>query len=93
MDFSTLTSDPRYPHTPTVTGHLDNFDSQANIGSKYGLRLWSYFEAPQFGKYVFVAACDDICKVMLSTNTDRKNSAVIITLTKGTGRYQLDMDK
>ncbi|XP_057304821.1 uncharacterized protein LOC130641845 isoform X1 [Hydractinia symbiolongicarpus] len=86
--FANLTADPRYPNSPTASGFIDNFDSAANVGGNYGLQLHSYFVAPQSGFYKFVAACDNVCQVYLSTNSDPANKANIITVTSYTSRYQ-----
>ena len=81
-----MASDARFPRTPTVSRRLDNFDS-GSIGSQYGLRLWSYFIAPQTGEYKFVAACDDACKVLLSTDATEANKKEIIH-SDWTSQYQ-----
>ena len=58
---------PNYPSSPTFTTQLDNFDSPHDIGSYYGLRMWTYFKAPETGEYRFSVSCDDFCSLLLRT--------------------------
>ena len=89
--FSILLTDPRYlAGSPTQSGHLDNFDTPYNIGSNYGMRLWTYFLVPETGYYTFVAAADDMCQVFLSTSRDPKNKLKIIEVSSYTSRYQFE---
>ena len=69
---------PSFPDSPTKTGRVDHLDVTRNIGTAYALRIQSYFIAPQSGLYKFVAACDDQCKIYLSTDDKEANKKEII---------------
>eukprot|EP00795_Rhopilema_esculentum_P015280 gene15280-6491_t len=85
-----FTSDTRFPSNPTTSGYLDNFDSPYSLGSNYGLRLWSYFAAPESGMYTFYAACDDFCQIFLSPTVYEKDKKKIIDVQGWTSPYQYD---
>lgn len=69
---------PSYPDSPTKTGHVDHLDISRNVRNSYALRIQAYFIAPQSGVYEFVAACDDQCKIFLSTDDKEANKKEII---------------
>ena len=59
-------------------GALNGLDSSYWIHENYALRLKTYFTAPMSGYYVFVAACDDKCRIYLSPNENEADKKLII---------------
>lgn len=90
QNISDLTKDVRFPNQPTSTGYLDNMDSPYLLGEHYGILLWSYFAAPETGMYTFYAACDDACRVFLSTTDQEKDKKKIIDVKGWTQQYKYD---
>ena len=82
---------PNYPSSPTFTTQLDNFDSPRDIGSYYGLRMWTYFKAPETGKYRFSVSCDDFCSLFLGENVE--STEEIVTFTSWVPLYVWDRYK
>lgn len=79
---------PSFPDSPTKTGRLDHLDISRDVASSYTLRIQAYFMAPQSGVYKFVAACDDQCKVYLSTDDKEINKKEIIYVQGWTSYHQ-----
>ena len=86
-----LSNDSRFPNEPSSSGSLDNFDSPFDMGKHFGLQMWSYFMAPETGKYIFYSACDDCCKVYLSTSDREADKKLIIDQKTWSPQYKYDL--
>ena len=73
-----LTSNPRYPFSPTVTEILDTFlEAPTNIGDGYGQRLQTLITPPVTCDWNFYIASDDNSELYLSTNNDPLNKVLV----------------
>ena len=68
-----LTSNSRYPSSPTSVSKINGVEPAINIGDSYGRRLRGYLTAPQTGNYTFWIAGDDSCELWLSSSTNPAN--------------------
>jgi PA14 domain/Secretion system C-terminal sorting domain/Polysaccharide deacetylase len=77
-----LTTDPRFPSTPTRTELLifANF-SKGDAGDKYGERIYGYIAPPSDGNYTFGVSGDDDVELYLSTDDKPANKRKIAGFT------------
>ncbi|XP_065647462.1 uncharacterized protein LOC100205261 isoform X2 [Hydra vulgaris] len=73
---------------PITTGFIDNFDLPPYDISNSGVRMWTYFKAPQSGLYYFMVSCDDLCELLFTKDVTKSNLATKIAgCTSYTNRY------
>ncbi len=86
VDVSNLTSDARYPASPSGTETLTNlFESPSNWAENFGQRIHGYFIAPLTGSYAFYIASDDSSELWLSTNANPSNAIKVARVDGNTG--------
>ncbi|GAA5481528.1 PA14 domain-containing protein [Haloferula sargassicola] len=78
-----LTSDPRYPASPSLSGEITAFPVAANSGDNYGTRLRGYLHAPVSGDYTFWISSDDSSRLLLSTDESAFSAVEIAGITNG----------
>ena len=72
-----LTSDARYPDSPTSSDTLTGFVAPSNVGNGYGARMQAYIVAPETGVYTFWVASDNGSELWLSSDSNPGNAAQI----------------
>nr|XP_047134262.1 uncharacterized protein LOC100206071 [Hydra vulgaris] len=85
-----LKTDIRYQtNNPTTAGYVDNFEFSPYSISNTGVRMQTYFRAPESGIYFFMVSCDDNCELLLIKDAFSLNSAEkIASCSSRTNRYQ-----
>ena len=83
---SALTSDPRYPNSPSSSRILTSFDSGNDFADTYGSRIRAYVVPPTTGAYTFYIASDDEGQLRLSTDATPANATQIANAANATGR-------
>ena len=84
-----LTSNSKYPNSPSVTGTLTIFQIPVNSGStNYGMRVYGYICPPTTGNYVFWISADDASELWLSTSADSTKKTKIAYNTSATSSLQ-----
>jgi len=81
-NLSALTSNPRYPNSPSKTVYLGQsywFDS--TIGLNYGNRMWGILAPPVSGDYTFYIYSPGAAQISLSTNENSAFASVIASIT------------
>lgn len=68
-----LTSNTRYPNSPSVSGTLTSFELPQNSGNNYGVKVYGYICPPTTGNYVFWIAADDAAELWISTTGSSAN--------------------
>ena len=90
-DFRGSISELEKSQSPTRSSFILNnsfLDIQEKGPNRYvyfARRFRAYFIAPLTGDYKFNIACDDFCKLRMSTDNDLKNLRTLINVTKWTG--------
>ena len=88
-DFRGSISELEKSQSPTSSSFIFNnsfLDIQEEGPNFYFARRFrAYFLAPLTGDYKFNIACDDFCKLRMSTDDDLKNLRTLINVTKWTG--------
>jgi len=78
---SALTSDPRYPNSPTFITFEPLFEYPPaggnGVADTYGNRLAGWINPPEDGDYVFFTCSDDPSELWLSTDQDPVNKKLI----------------
>ncbi|CAB4023312.1 Hypothetical predicted protein, partial [Paramuricea clavata] len=69
--------------TPDSTRKIPGLVSPLNIANNYGLRLTTYYVAPETGKYTFYVSGDDQCRLSISSDDDPKNLRPIVQFKSG----------
>ena len=69
-----LTSDARYPSSPTTVSELESWEIPTDKDDNYGTRIRGYLHPPQTGKYTFWIASDDASDLLLSTDDSPDNA-------------------
>lgn len=85
---SSLTSNSRYPSSPSGSGTVASFDSPANSADSYGARWRAYVVPPTTGWYTFWIAGDDAGELYLSSDQQASNKKRIAYFNSWTSRYQ-----
>lgn len=75
-----LTSDSRFPNSPTKVEVLQELSSPRNEDNFYGQRLQAYLIAPSSGNYTFYATCDSECVFYLSFDEKPENKKELIRI-------------
>ena len=75
-----LTSDIRFPNSPTTVEVLQELSSPRNQDDFYGQRLQAYFIAPSSGNYTFYATCDSECVFYLGFDEKPENKKELIRI-------------
>jgi len=75
-----LTSDPRFPNSPTTVQTIPTFTPPKNGDKFYGQRLQAYFIPPKSGNYGFHATCDSECAFYLSVDEKPGNKKELIRI-------------
>jgi len=75
-----LTSDPRYPDSPTGREVRDMFEGPVNWADNYGSRLYGWLMPPESADYTFWIASDDQSQLWLSTDADPANKQLIASI-------------
>jgi hypothetical protein len=74
---SSLTSNSRYPNSPTSSSTLPLFEMPANVGNNLGIRIYGYICPPTTGNYTFWIARDNSGELWLSTTINPTNKVRI----------------
>jgi len=85
-----LTSNPRYPDDPTVTGQITVLDSGEGLGDNYGARAIGYLAPETSGDYTFWIASDDDSELWLSTSGKGCEAVMISSVAGWTGYHAYD---
>lgn len=83
---SSLTSDPRFPTSPTSVSKIYGVEPPQNLADNYGRRLRGWITAPSTGAYTFWIAGDDNCELWLSSDQSTGNKRRIAEVA-GIGRW------
>ncbi len=75
---SKLTSDSRYPDSPSLTLILTSFESPAANRNTYGQRLSGYLRVTESAEYTFWIASDDQSELRLSSDANPANAGAPI---------------
>lgn len=75
-----LTSDTRFPNSPTTVQIIPTFTPPKNDDNFYGQRLQAYFVPPESGNYSFYATCDSECAFYLSVDEKPGNKKELIRI-------------
>ena len=87
-DFRGSISELEKSQSPTSSSFNSSLDIQEKGPNHYFARRFrAYFLAPLTGDYKFNIACDDFCKLRMSTDNDLKNLTTLVYVTKWT-RYR-----
>ena len=90
-DFRGSISELEKSQSPTSSSFIFNNSSldiqEKGPNSYFARRFRAYFLAPLTGDYKFNIACDDFCKLRMSTDNDLKNLTTLVYVTKWT-RYR-----
>ena len=87
-DFRGSISELEKSQSPTSSSFNSSLDIQEKGPNSYFARRFrAYFLAPLTGDYKFNIACDDFCKLRMSTDNDLKNLTTLVYVTKWT-RYR-----
>ena len=87
-DFRGSISELEKSQSPTSSSFNSSLDIQEKDPNRYFARRFrAYFLAPLTGDYKFNIACDDFCKLRMSTDNDLKNLTTLVYVTKWT-RYR-----
>ena len=89
---SDLTSNPRYPDDPTVTGQIDVFDSGTDLGENYGARAIGYLAPETSGDYTFWIASDDASELWLSTSGKGCEAVMLCGVAGWSGYHAYDQN-
>jgi hypothetical protein len=76
-EVSALTSDSRFPSTPTGSGTLSTFEAPTNFADNYGQMITGLVYAPTTGDYTFWIASDNRSELWLSTDATEGNAALV----------------
>jgi hypothetical protein len=85
---SNLTSNAKYPASPTTSGTLASFEMPTNIGNNLGVKVYGYICPPVTGTYVFWIASDNSSELWLSTTVNPANKVRIAYNTSPTNSRQ-----
>lgn len=85
-----LTSDPRFPDTPTARDAIVGFPAGVNSGNSYGTRVRGYIHAPVSGAYVFWISADDSARLLLSSDESPEQAIAIASIEGGSTLSQWD---
>lgn len=77
---SSLTSDPRFPSSPSLTKLQTNFEGYENSADNYGARLSGWVKAPVTGSYTFWILADDAGELRVSTDANPANKRLIASV-------------
>lgn len=77
---SNLTSDARFPSTPSVTKLQANFEGFEGSGDSYGSRVSGWVKAPATGSYIFWIVADDAGELRVSTDANPANKRLIASV-------------
>jgi hypothetical protein len=81
-----LTDDPRYPGQPDSTQSITELSYDPAVDTdNYGGRIYGWLYPPQTGDYTFWVASDNDSELLLSTNDDPENVALIASVDGWTG--------
>ena len=75
-----LTSDGRFPDSPSAVQIIPTFTPPKNYANFYGQRLQAYFVPPESGNYGFHATCDSECAFYLSVDEKPGNKKELIRI-------------
>lgn len=70
---ASLTTNSRYPNSPSSSGTLTTFELPVNSGNNYGVKVYGWLCPPATGNYVFWIASDDAAELWISTTGDPAN--------------------
>ena len=89
---SDLTSDPRFPQSPTGHDLLPTFEAPTDWADNYGTRVRGYLHPPRTGDYTFWIASDDGSELWLSTDDSPANVVKIASVPTWTGSREWGKD-
>ena len=76
-DVSDLTTDPRFPDSPSGTDSMSSFEAPVNWADNYGTRMHGYVTPDLSGAYTFWISSDDAGELWLSTDSNPANKQLI----------------
>lgn len=83
---TSLTTNAKFPNSPSSEQYLTAFDGQAH-GDSFGSTIRGYLIPPVTGTYQFWIASDDASELRFSTNATPASASVIATVSGATGQY------
>ncbi len=83
-DLRALTSNPKFPGSPSGSQELTSFDAPVDRDDNFGARISGYVHPPVTGEYVFYFASDDNGELCLSTDEDPVNKIRIASVPEWT---------
>ncbi len=83
---ASLTSDARYPNSPTTSRTLKEFDTGEDYADNYGSRIRAFVVPPATGSYSFYLASDDESQLRFTTGTNYTSAAQIASVAGYTAR-------
>jgi hypothetical protein len=89
---SDLTSDPRFPQSPTGHDLLPTFEAPTDWADNYGTRVRGHLHPPRTGDYTFWIASDDGSELWLSTDDSPANRVKIASVPTWTGSREWGKD-
>jgi uncharacterized repeat protein (TIGR02543 family)/prepilin-type N-terminal cleavage/methylation domain-containing protein len=81
---SNLTSNSRFPASPSSTNFPTSFEAPTNWADNYGTRMRGFLHPQTTGNYTFWIASDDRSELWLSTDNKADNSRRIAEVTRWT---------
>ncbi|CAB4003297.1 Hypothetical predicted protein [Paramuricea clavata] len=81
-----MTSNSRYPNKPDTTVKLASLESPRsgnNLPDSYGLRMTTYYKAPETGAYTFYVSGDDQCQLSIGTDENPDNLKLYVLFPRG----------
>lgn len=90
LTVSTMTSNSRYPNTPTSTSTVTSFQGPSNAANDYGSRIYGYIRPTTSGAYTFWIAGDDHAELWLSTTSSSGNRVLVASAPGATNPGQLN---
>lgn len=85
---ASLTSNAKYPNSPSVSGTLTSFEIPSNSANNYGMKVYGWICPPATGNYIFWIASDDAAELWLSTTSSAANKVKIAYNTAYTNSKQ-----
>ncbi|MBN1598922.1 MAG: T9SS type A sorting domain-containing protein [Bacteroidales bacterium] len=85
---SNLTSDERYPDSPSSSSFLTSFEAPIDVADNFGSRIIGYVHPPSSGYYTFTISGDDYCELWLSSSEAAGNLEMIAEVPGWTNPYE-----
>lgn len=89
-DLEDLTSDPRYPDSPSGTSFETSFETEEDLSDFYGTRVRGYLHPLESGLYQFWIASDNQGALYLSTTPSPADKSLIASVPEWTTSREWD---